>query len=161
MVLRVWYCLSELQVGNKKPRRGTTFKKLLESWKIWGIPALVEMLMPWQSKITDLKLISDYWQPGLNGFSSAAGAVAAMAAFAFLHDRPRKAQRYWAKISTLIFVLCFVLCLAFILTVGSVWSPDPSWQWLVWLIWILAYVLVFAASASLIIALLLAGTRRN
>ncbi len=138
-----------------------TFDKLVESWKLWGIPALVEMLAPWQSKLTDLRLISDYWQPGLNAFCSVAGALAAMVAFAFLHDRPRRSHRAWAKWSGGVFVGCFVLSLVFHLTMGRVWFPPAPWQWVIWFFWIIAYILVFAASASLIISVLMAGTRRR
>jgi hypothetical protein len=133
---------------------------VLKSWKVWGIPAFVELLAPWQEAITGLRLISDYWQPWLNGFCSFAGAFAAMAAYAFFHDISRKRQKRWASGLILLFVIGFLVSLTFDLTIGRSWFPNPPWDLLVRGIWIIAYIQIFVGSGAAILALLLAGSQR-
>ena len=137
------------------------FTKILNNWKVWGIPALIELLAPWQNKITGLAIISDYWQPGLNSFCSVSGALCAMFSFAFLHDQPRAQQRTWARWLVLLFVVSFLITLTFHLTVADYFYPEGGWLYIVRGIWVVSYILMFASSGGLIIALLLAGTKRG
>jgi uncharacterized membrane protein YhdT len=134
--------------------------KVLAGWKVWGIPALVAVLAPWQQTITGLELISNYFQPGLNGFATAVGALGAMVGYAFLGDQSRKAQRRWALWSGLAFALCLVVCMGLKLTLGTVLFPEPGWFEAITLVHELAYVGIFGASCLLIMCLLLAGTPR-
>ncbi len=133
-------------------------KEVFAGWKIWGIPALVELLAPWQDALTGLKLISDYWQPALNAFCSVSGALGAMFAYAFLHDQPRRTQRRWALWALLVFVATFAVCFVLNIRVGVDFFPSLAIQWLVRAAWVLSYIAVFFSSGLLILALLLAGS---
>lgn len=140
---------------------GIPFSAILDSWKKWGIPALLGLLAPWQNTITGLAIVSEYWQPGLNAFCSVIGALAAMWVFAFLHDRPRAKHRAWAVWLLILFLVSLSIAFGFHMTVGISWVPPAAWQQtIIQMIWVSSYILVFASSAGLIMAVLLAGTNR-
>ena len=139
---------------------GIRFSAILDDWKLWGIPALIELLAPWQDTITGLAIISDYWQPQLNIFCSATGALSAMFVFAFLHDVPRARHRVWAGWLMIFFVVSLLITLGFHMLVGNAWFPTGVLLQIIRLIWVVSYILVFVSSGGMIIALLLAGTKQ-
>lgn len=135
-------------------------KDVLEGWKLWGIPALIALLAPWQEALTGLQLISEYYQPGINKVASAIGALGAMFSFAFLNDQSRQKQRWWAIYTGAAWLLCLIVCLSLTFTLGVTLDPGPGNQELIDVVHWLAYVGMFGLSGSLILALLMAGAPR-
>ena len=151
---------SELPAGSET-LMPIPFTRIVKEWNVWGIPVLVELLAPWQDKITGLAIISDYWQPQLNVFCSAFGALAAMFVFAFLHDQPQINRRSWAYWLMILFLASFLTTLGFHQLVGVYLFPQDIWLPVVRTIWVVSYILVFASSGGLIIALLLLGMNQE
>jgi len=132
-----------------------TVRSVLYNWRVWGIPALIELFAPWHNRITGLSLISNYWQPHLNLFCSAMGALAAMFAFAMLRGQTAKVWRAWAWRLALLFVLTFLIVLALNFTGDRFLPSGEILLRLTWFLWIVAYIAIFVGSSGLMVVLLL------
>lgn len=135
-------------------------KEVLAGAAVWGIPAMLELLAPWQDALTGLRLISEYYQPHANIFASAVGALGAMMAYALLNDQSRPKQRRWALIAAIAFGVCLVICLVLKFSLGVSFFPDPALQLPIDVVNWLSYVGLFGTSGLLIMALLMAGAAR-
>ena len=131
-----------------------TFTELSKAWKTWGVPAFVELLAPWQDRISGLKLISAFYQPELNAFCSVLGALGAMFAYVFAAGTSRVRRRRWAIALAVLFAVSFIVTLALRLTIDIVCNPGPKWAAIVTVTWHLSYILMFVSSGSLMVILL-------
>jgi hypothetical protein len=54
----------------------------------WGLGTILGAIGPWIQAFFDLGLISDYFQPAVNGAASASGALAFLVSCGFLRNAP-------------------------------------------------------------------------
>jgi hypothetical protein len=118
--------------------------KLRRQWKLLGLPAFVAALSPWFARLIKLELISPFYQPYMGAFATLLGAVAAMVAVAWLIDQTRSIQQRWLWRGVWPLGFGFPICLLLTLTVGVVWTFDPMGFVVIHLIWIAAYLGMFA-----------------
>lgn len=123
----------------------TSPKNFFDNWNYWGLPAFAEIFAPWQNKLTQLNLISEYFQPQLNVGASVLGPLACMIGFALLHNKAKKRIQRTALSSFFVCALLIVACITATQTIGVIVHPGPSVQVVVWIAWILAYLTVFCA----------------
>src|SRR5262245_57752965 len=109
-------------------------------WRVWGLSAFGTALGPWQDKLTQVSLISDWFQPALNVTSSLVGPLVCLVTFAVLHSRSRARQQRFCRYSVAAFFICLLSCLALRLSVGVVLFPSPTMQVLVWVVWAALYL---------------------
>lgn len=126
--------------------------RFLKAWKVWGLPAFAAVLLPWQEKITEVSLVSEYFQPGLNVAASVIGPLVALVTFASFCARSRAAKLTASKVGMIVFIGAMLVCLALIHTLGLVAAPAPLIQISIWVIWSAIYLSIFAAFAVAAVA---------
>ena len=135
-------------------------RDFVENWQIWGLPAFAGIFAPWQDKLTQVHLISDFFQPELNLCASVFGPLACMIGFGVLATRSRVRRQKAAIWVGLLFFVLVVICFSLSLTVGIIWHPSPVAQPVVWVTWITIYLSMFCAlGVTMVAGMLAVGTR--
>lgn len=119
--------------------------KFFSDWKAWGFPVFVDILAPWQDKLTNAKLISDWFQPDLSIVASIVGPLTTFVAYGILQSKAKRTIKRSAIVSLLLFLLLLVLCLVFKYTVDIIWFPTHYVQILVWIVWVIFYLFLFVS----------------
>ena len=121
--------------------------------------ALAEPLLPWYRYFYDFQLISDYYQPGLNGLASIGGFVTFLTVFGICKGFSQERLRNWL-VRTWLPILggSLLICLLFSWTVDVVWAPGVTATLIVRALWLAAYLAIFISiSAILCKSVLLIG----
>jgi hypothetical protein len=127
----------------------------LSRWKAWGLPTFAAILAPWYEKISQMSLISDWFQPALNIGASVLGPLVCLVAFGSLHSLSRTRIQRVAISALSIFLILILGCFALHHIVGVIWFPNPSIQVAVWLLWAAMYLSLFGSLALAMVAALL------
>lgn len=88
-----------------------TLKEFLTGWKSWGPPAIATAVAPWLLRVAELDLITPYYQPGLNGATSALIGISAYLGYGWLVRNNLAYKRRVLVAAAVVFVLSLVGCL--------------------------------------------------
>jgi hypothetical protein len=136
-------------------------KSLLEYWKEWGAPLLAGTLFPWQNNLTDLNIISDYFQPSADILSSIVAGTFCLAIHALLHRKvdAKKRKILVCFIVGFLLFLCWAIFLEF--SLGITWFPDDKMLPLIRGSWIISYIFTFVCLTQTIQLSLMLSVPRN
>ena len=119
-----------------------TVKRLLAF--LGGVGAIGGALAPWIAPFFEFKLISDYFQPALNALASIIAVIATITTLALLNHSAMKRKRCVGAWRPGRAIVAFIICLSFHFIVGTVWVPNQLATWVVRIVWVIAYLLLFA-----------------
>lgn len=131
----------------------------LASWTKFGLPAFATALMPWQDKITEADLISDWYKPQITSIASLIGPLVC---FCLWLSCDRISRRSLIKLcfSFLAILLSGLFgCLALIIVVDVYWFPSEIQGAIIKVTWPVLYLVLFAALAGTIVSGLLLQSR--
>jgi len=124
-----------------------TVRDFIRDWRHVGLPAFAAILLPWQNKLTEMSLVSDWFQPALNIGASIIGPLSCYVGYAVLARQSRKDRRRVMLASFCMFIACVILCFVIKMTIGILFFPDPTIQVAIWIAEICIYLLVFLTFA--------------
>jgi hypothetical protein len=131
-------------------------REFFDKWKSCGLPAFAAIIAPWQNKLTEIALISEWFQPGLNTLASLLGPLACLLAFSFLKPRSRAKRVSFSLRAAIVFLISLFICFSFNFSIGTLWIPTPREQFAIWIVWIAAYLTLFVTLALCIVGATLA-----
>lgn len=121
----------------------------------WSLGTILGAIGPWFDAYFQLKLVSDYFQPGVNAAASASGALAYVVTYAASRDtdgkRLKQRIRGWAAVA----VVCLAVLLFLRLGVGPAIALDTVGTVFLWVGWVLMYLVFFIALAVILAAVAL------
>lgn len=124
----------------------------------WGLGTILGAIGPWIQAFFQLGLISDYFQPSLNGAASASGALAFLISYGFLRDAAPPVLKGRLKLWSALTTALLVVLLALKFSVGVLLVPDTAGAIMLWIAWFIVYLAFFIfLSMLLAAAALLAG----
>jgi hypothetical protein len=118
--------------------------RYIGGWSTWGMPAIAGGILPWTTKLTNMKLISDYFQPELNIGSSLLAPLVCFVVFGALLDSSRRKNRSVAIVCLLLFFFGLAICLALRIGSDALADLSPQLQSAIWWSWSCLYLLLFA-----------------
>ena len=122
-----------------KPSRTSLFS----GWRVWGLPAFASVLAPWQERLTQIPLISPFFEPTLSIAASVGGPLTAFVAYAYLQPKTKSSNRRTAVCGLLTFLFLLLGCITLNHTIGITWFPGPHLQIAMWVLWASAYLGMF------------------
>lgn len=111
--------------------------------KNYFLPAILSTLAPWQEKITNISLISNYYQPQINITASVASAITAMAMAAYIKNRTKSTAIWWIVFSSSICVILLITNYLLIKNVDIVWVPSENLTVMLRVLWPTSFLFIF------------------
>jgi hypothetical protein len=127
-------------------------KSFLNGWALWGLPAFAEIFAPWQNKITQMSLISDWFQPTLNTGASVLGPLFCFVTFAALVRAKKQVAKRTAQCGLAIFLVAMFACFLLKISLGVVIDPAPAYLIFIWVWWATLYLTLFCALGATMVA---------
>lgn len=115
--------------------------------KKWALPAAASLLAPWQDKLTQIDLISGYYQPDMSIAASVVGPLTAVATATFHRRRAEAVVRRRMALACVMFVLLLLTCFFLSNAVDVTWYPDETATLVLRFVWPALFLSVFAAFA--------------
>jgi hypothetical protein len=132
------------------PRAGAA--SFLKGWQTIGLPAFACIFLPWQNKLTEMSMISDYFQPALNIGASIVGPLSCFVGYAYLVHKSRAKQQQIMFAGFLTFLVSLLLLYAVKMTLGIAFIPERFALVGIWIAKIFVYLVTFSALAVSMIA---------
>jgi hypothetical protein len=120
-------------------RMGTAF----DNWNAWGLPAFASALAPWQDKISNASLISDWYQPNISITASVVAPLVCFSAFYVLKKTGSVRLGRLTKASLGAFLTAILFCLILYYTLDNIWYPGPEIQVIIRIVWSVLYLGIF------------------
>lgn len=121
----------------------------------WGLGTILSSIGPWFNAYMDLKLVSDYFQPGVNIAASASGALGYLVTYALWRGDASTRLKQRAARSLIAAVILLALLLGMKFLVGAVIAPDTVGTVLLWCLGLLTYLVFFFALGGVLAAVAL------
>lgn len=118
---------------------------VLGGWPVWGLPFFAAIFAPWQEKITDVRLISQFFQPTLNTVGSIIGPLSCMVAYAILCKARRTEIRRTTIAAYISLFLLLLVCVLLESMIDRTIFVGPHFVNFIRAVWILAYLGIFSA----------------
>jgi hypothetical protein len=126
-------------------------------WQTWGLASFATVIGPWQEKLTNIGLVSNFFQPALNIVASIIGPLVCLTSFAALSTCSRARQQRIGIAFFFVFVILIISCLTLRHGVGLIWFPEGGAQMAVWVAWWVIYLGLFAALGVAIVSATMAA----
>jgi hypothetical protein len=126
-------------------------------WQTWGLASFATVIGPWQEKLTNIGLVSNFFQPALNIVASIIGPLVCLTSFAALSTCSRARQQKIGLAFFIAFLILIVSCLTLRHGIGLIWFPEGGAQMAVWVGWWIIYLGLFAALGVTIVSATLAA----
>jgi small-conductance mechanosensitive channel len=136
--------------------RLTPSQDFFAKWHAWGLASFATVIGPWQEKLTNIGLVSNFFQPALNIVASIIGPLVCLTSFAALSTCSRARQQKIGIVFFIVFLVLIILCLTLRHGIGLFWFPEGSLQMAVWVAWWIIYLGLFAALGVAIVSSTLA-----
>ena len=125
---------------------------LFDSWKEWGLPAFATVLAPWQDKITQVGLVSDYFQPNLSVAASILSPLAAMVTYSQLLKYSVSRVNRISLLGFVVFTLLLTSCFVFSQVILPSIALTPKFTYIAWASNIVGYLVTFIAFSIAVMA---------
>src|SRR2546425_1142853 len=111
--------------------------KVKQFWAYLAVifAAAVAGLSPWFTPLFEAKLISDYFQPALNGVATLFAVIVAFIVYIFWRKSAQWKKKRLLICGLIAIVACTFACLVLSNTVGVVWAPGVAMTIAVRLFW--------------------------
>ena len=109
-------------------------------WRTVGLPAFAAALAPWQDKITQASLITDWFKPNVTIIASVVSPLCCFVIWAVGRSWGPRGARRLALGALLVFLLTVAGCLTLMNTLDTVWFPGPETMILIRVAWAVTYV---------------------
>jgi hypothetical protein len=129
-----------------------TSQDFFAKWQTWGLASFATVIGPWQEKLTNIGLVSNFFQPALNIVASIIGPLVCLTSFAALSTCSRARQQKIGIAFFFVFVILIVSCLTLRHGIGLIWFPEGGTQMAVWVAWWVIYLGLFAALGVAIVS---------
>src|SRR5689334_13625884 len=129
-----------------------TSQDFFAKWQAWGLASFATVIGPWQEKLTNIGLVSNFFQPALNIVASIIGPLVCLTSFAALSTCSRARQQKIGIAFFFVFVILIVSCLTLRHGIGLIWFPEGGAQMAVWVAWWAIYLGLFAALGVAIVS---------
>ncbi|QYD67523.1 hypothetical protein KZJ38_14310 [Paraburkholderia edwinii] len=129
-----------------------TSQDFFAKWQAWGLASFATVIGPWQEKLTNIGLVSNFFQPALNIVASIIGPLVCLTSFAALSTCSRARQQKIGIAFFFVFVILIVSCLTLRHGIGLIWFPEGGAQMAVWVALWAIYLGLFAALGVAIVS---------
>ncbi len=115
------------------------------NWRAVGLPAFAAALAPWQDKITQASLISEWFKPNVTIIASVVSPLCCFVIWSVGRSWGSSGARRLALAGLLVFLVTTAGCLTLMNTLDTVWFPGPDTMILVRVAWAVTYLTSCAA----------------
>lgn len=118
-------------------------KEFVDNWQLWGLPAFASIFAPWHEKITNMALISDFYQPTLNVGGTVLGPLSCLVVFSTMHKIKMMRLRKFVRICFILFMSCLLGCIVLKNTIDIFIFPSVTVTPIIRIMWIVLYIGLF------------------